>query len=304
GTVVTGTTTTNTYDLNGTSIVRGPDGEYLAVSNTGGGGGGDDSDDSTDNNADAESESEQDDTESSCGSGTETFAAYAERIVRQAVSESSQQDSGPSGIVSLPRELTREPEANHIRLFLQPSTVTPLSPYSEAHGIVGFYYVDQETPETAVLESDDLVITTSTEYERIMPVRTEYERITITASSAPGSERGGGGLDVRPLHVSHPTFHTNAYEFPMQANLEGTYDVSAVSGGYMQNATLHVVPPYETDYHLNVTALPARSDAHAAAVSGNDGGGEHPLFLVSIIDDAGRIIDVHEEFGEPRTVRA
>lgn len=296
GTVVTGTTSVDAYSLNGTSAVRGPDGNYQIVQSVGG----------DEEDAVQEEDAEQDAASTSCGSETETFAAYAERIVRASIAAALQPDSESDGaatssIITLPRELTHNPEANHIRLFLQPSVVTPLSPHSGTQGIVGFYHTETETPETATLASEDLVITTSTEYERITPVRTDYERITITANSAPGSERGGGGLDTRPLHVAHPTFYTNAYEFPMTANLEGVYDVSAVSGGYTQNAQLNVVPPYETDYHLQVAALPARADTMTDPGTHEE---EQPLFLVSLIDDAGRIIDIQEEFGEPRVVRA
>ena len=302
GTVVTGTTTVDARDLNGTNVVRGPDGNYRVVESAGIGedGGGDGQEAHGGEGPDAPS--------TSCGSETETFTAYAERIVRTAVAAASQENqdaeggSSINGIITLPRELTHSPEANHIRLFLQPSTVTPLPPYSGMQGVVGFYHTESETAVTATLETENLIITTSTQYERITPVRTDYERITITASSAPGSDRGGGGLDVRPLHVAHPTFHTNAYVFPMTANFEGVYDVSAVSGGYAQDAQMRVVPPYETDYHLHVVGLPARSAGQPQADPAEDGG--QPLFLVSIIDDAGRIIDIREEFGEPRTVRA
>ena len=297
GTVVTSSTTADAYDANSTSFVRDSDGNYLIVT-----GNGDRQQQQQQQQEEEEEEDgdeqQQDDSASTnrtCGSGTETWAAYVDRIIRASAASAAQSGENTDGAtVQFPRETYGPPEPNNIRLFMQPSTVTPLHPHSGAQGVVGFYRADVQEPEQALFTDGHLTIVTTTEYERVTPVRAEYESITITASSAPGSERGGGGIDVRPHHVSHPTYITNAYAFPIRANLEGTYSVQAASGGHVQNATLSVVRPYETAYHLDVTELPARGQA----------GEEQPLFMVSLVDDAGRIIDVLEEFGEPRTVRA
>ncbi|MDE0266397.1 MAG: hypothetical protein OXK17_05160 [Thaumarchaeota archaeon] len=297
GTVVTSSTTAAAYDTNSTSVVEGSDGNYLIVTGSGGGGDRQQQQQQQGDGDGQQQDAQQDDslTNRSCGSGTETWAAYVDRIIRASVASSTQSGGNTDGsTIQFPRETYGPPEPNNIRLFMQPSTVTPLQPHSGTQGVVGFYRVDVQEPEQASFTDGDLTIVTSTEYERVTPVRAEYESITITASSAPGSERGGGGIDVRPHHVSHPTFHTNAYAFPIQANLEGTYSVQAASGGHVQNATLRVVHPYETAYHLHVTELPARGPV----------GEEQPLFMVGLVDDAGRIIDVLEEFGEPRTVMA
>ena len=297
GTVVTSSTTAAAYDTNSTSIVEDSGGNYLIV--TGAGGGDQQQQQRQEGEGDEQQQDAQQDdsasTNRSCGSGTETWAAYVDRIIRASVASSTESGENTDGsTIQFPRETYGPPEPNNIRLFMQPSTVTPLQPHSSTQGVVGFYRVDVQEPEQASFTDGDLTIVTSTEYERVTPVRAEYESITITASSAPGSERGGGGIDVRPHHVSHPTFPTNAYTFPIQANLEGMYSVQAASGGHVQNTTLRVVHPYETAYHLHVTELPPRGPV----------GEEQPLFMVNLVDDAGRIIDVLEEFGEPRTVRA
>ena len=287
GTVVTSDTTVSAYDTNSTAITQDSAGTYHVVSSADSAGGGD-----------GQGAGQQDNSTStnrSCGSGTETWAAYVDRVVRASVASSAQSGGDADGsTIRFPREAYGPPEPNDIRLFMQPSTVTPLSPHSGTQGVVGFYYVESGESDQATLVDGDLTITTSTEYERITPLRISYESMTITATSAPGSERGGGGIDVRPLHVAHPTFHTNAHAFPIRANFEGEYVVQAASGGHVSNATLSVVHPYETAYHLAVTELPARGQV----------GEEQPLFMVSLVDDAGRIIDVLEEFGEPRIVRA
>ena len=289
GTVVTSDTEVSAYDTNSTAITRDSAGDFHVVSSS--------SDSDGSSGADGRGAGGRDNSTStnrSCGSDTETWSAYVDRVVGASVGAITQDADTGGATIGFPREVYGPPEPNHVRLFMQPSTVTPVPPHSGTHGVVGFYHTESGESEWTVDVDGDLTVTTSTEYERITPLRISYESMTVTATSAPGSERGGGGIDVRPHHVAHPTFHTNAHAFPILANLEGEYGVQAASGGRVSNATLSVVHPYETAYHLRVTELPPRGQA----------GEEQPLFLVGLADDAGRIIDVLEEFGEPRTVRA
>ena len=250
-----------------------------------------------------------------CGAGTESFSEYVKRLVLESVAErvgassSFDTDTAP---LTLPRELPENPEANDIKFFVQPNLVTPLPDHSEAYGVVGFYHTETEERADISLSYDGSVLFESeSSYERITPVRVDYERVTVTVSSAPGSERrgfaDGGGLDVQPYHVAHPTFHTNSMIFPIGAGAEGAYELSAVAGGHSKNTTLRVVHPYETGYHLQIVELPVLP-VQAAEDEGADESDSvtvplQPLFLVTLTDDMGRIIDITEEFGGPRTIR-
>ena len=209
------------------------------------------------------------------GGGAETFREYAQRIVdehaRAAIHD------GHQAIPQLPRELPEKPPVNHVRLWVYPDVTG-----HAARGTVGFYHMETETAHTVTYDENGTRIETESEYTRLIPVRTDYHHVTVAAPHM--------DVLVQPVHVAHPTKYTNAYDFPIAAGREGTYDISVTSGGHTATGTLRVAAPYETGYRLQLVPIPAMP------------GAEQPLYMASITDGGGRIIDVYDEFGQGRTI--
>jgi len=136
---------------------------------------------------------------------------------------------------------------------------------------------------TVTYDENGTRIDTESEYTRLIPARTDYHHVTV---AAPHKD-----VLVQPVHVAHPTRYTNAYDFPIAAGREGTYDIGVTSGGHTATGTLRVVAPYETGYRLQLVPVPAVLGAAA-----------QPLYVASITDGKGRILDVRDEFGRDRTV--
>ena len=213
-----------------------------------------------------------------CGSSTvETFREYAQRIVGEHASAAIH--GGHQGIPKLPRELPDKPPANHVRFWIYPDVTS-----HAARGTVGFYHLETETVHTVTYDENGTRIDTESEYTRMIPARTDYHHVTVAAPH--------GDILVQPVHVAHPTRYTNAYDFPISAGREGAYDISVTSGGHTDTGTLRVAAPYEADYRLQLVPVPAVS------------GGVQPLYVASITDGKGRIIDVYDEFGRDRTISA
>lgn len=211
-----------------------------------------------------------------CGSSrAETFREYAQRIVdehaRAAIS------GGHQNIPQLPRELPDKPPTNHIRFWVYPDVTG-----HAARGTVGFYHLETETVHTVTYDENGTRIDTESEYTRLIPARTDYHHVTVAAPH--------GDMLVQPVHVAHPTRYTNAYDFPIAAGREGTYDIGVTSGGHTAAATLRVAAPYETGYRLQLVPVPAAL------------GAAQPLYMASITDGKGRILDVRDEFGRDRTI--
>ncbi len=213
-----------------------------------------------------------------CGDSTvETFREYAQRIIGEHARSAIQ--GGHQGIPKIPRELPDQPPANHVRFWIYPDVTS-----HAARGTVGFYHLETETVHTVTYDENGTKIDTESEYTRLIPARTDYHRVTVAAPH--------GDILVQPVHVAHPTRYTNAYDFPIFAGREGAYDVSVTSGGRTDTGTLRVVAPYGADYRLQLVPVPAIS------------GGVQPLYMASITDGKGRIIDVYDEFGRDRTISA
>ena len=212
-----------------------------------------------------------------CGSGSvETFREYARRIVDEHARAAIH--GGHQNIPQLPRELPEKPPANHIRFWVYPDVTG-----HAARGTVGFYHLETETVHTVTYDENGTRIDTESEYTRLIPARTDYHRVTVAAPH--------GDVLVQPVHVAHPTRYTNAYDFPIAAGREGTYDIGVTSGGHTATGTLRVAAPYETGYRLQLVPVPAVLGAAA-----------QPLYMASITDGKGRILDVRDEFGRDRTV--
>ena len=213
-----------------------------------------------------------------CGDSTvETFREYAQRIIGEHASAAIH--GGHQSIPKLPRELPDKPPANHVRFWIYPDVTS-----HAARGTVGFYHLETETVHTVTYDENDTRIDTESEYTRLIPARTDYHHVTVAVPH--------GDILVQPVHVAHPTRYTNAYDFPIFAGREGAYDVSVTSGGRTDTGTLRVAAPYEADYRLQLAPIPAVS------------GGVQPLYVASITDGKGRIIDVYDEFGRDRTISA
>ena len=210
------------------------------------------------------------------GTKVETFREYAQRIVDEHARTAIY--GGHQNIPQLPRELPEKPPANHIRFWVYPDVTG-----HAARGTVGFYHLETETVHTVTYDENGTRIDTESEYTRLIPARTDYHHVTV---AAPHKD-----VLVQPVHVAHPTRYTNAYDFPIAAGREGTYDIGVTSGGHTATGTLRVVAPYETGYRLQLVPVPAVLGAAA-----------QPLYVVSITDGKGRIIDVRDEFGRDRTV--
>ncbi len=213
-----------------------------------------------------------------CGDGTvETFREYAQRIIDEHASAAIH--GGHQSIPKLPRELPDKPPANHVRFWIYPDVTS-----HAARGTVGFYHLETETVHTVTYDENGTKIDTESEYTRMIPARTDYHHVTVAAPH--------GDILVQPVHVAHPTRYTNAYDFPIFAGREGAYDISVTSGGRTDTGTLRVAAPYEADYRLQLVPV------HAVS------GGVQPLYVASITDGKGRIIDVYDEFGRDRTISA
>ena len=213
-----------------------------------------------------------------CGDSTvETFREYAKRIIGEHASAAIH--GGHQSIPKLPRELPDQPPANHVRFWIYPDVTS-----HAARGTVGFYHLETETVHTVTYDENGTKIDTESEYTRMIPARTDYHHVTVAAPH--------GDILVQPVHVAHPTRYTNAYDFPIFAGREGAYDISVTSGGRTATGTLRVAAPYEADYRLQLVPVPAAP------------GTVLPLYMASITDGKGRIIDVHGEFGRDRTISA
>jgi len=214
-----------------------------------------------------------------CGGGkTETFREYAQRIIDEHARAAIH--GGHQSIPQLPRELPEKPPANHVRFWVYPD----VTGYA-ARGTVGFYHLETETVHTVTYDENGTRIDTESEYTRLIPTRTDYHHVTV---AAPHND-----VLVQPVHVAHPTRYTNAYDFPIAAGREGTYDIGVTSGGHTATGTLRVAAPYETGYRLQLVPVPAVLGAAA-----------QPLYVASVTDGKGRIIDVRDEFGRDRTISA
>ena len=205
------------------------------------------------------------------GSRAETFREYAQRMVDEHARAAIH--GGHQSIPQLPRELPEKPPANHIRFWVYPDVTG-----HAARGTVGFYHLETETVHTVTYDENGTRIDTESEYTRLIPARTDYHHVTVAAPH--------GDMLVQPVHVAHPTRYTNAYDFPIAAGREGTYEIGVTSGGHTATGTLRVAAPYETGYRLQLVPVPAVLGAAA-----------QPLYVTSITDGKGRIIDVRDEFG-------
>lgn len=213
-----------------------------------------------------------------CGDSTvETFREYVQRIIGEHASAAI--SGGHPSIPKLPRELPDKPPTNHVRFWIYPDVTS-----HAARGTVGFYHLETETVHTVTYDENGTRIDTESEYTRLIPSRTDYHHVTVAAPH--------GDILVQPAHVAHPTRYTNAYDFPIFAGREGAYDISVTSGGHTDTGTLRVAAPYEADYRLQLVSVPAIS------------GGVQPLYVASITDGKGRIIDIRDEFGRDRTISA
>ncbi|MDE0091149.1 MAG: hypothetical protein OXP12_07330 [Thaumarchaeota archaeon] len=211
-----------------------------------------------------------------CGGGkVEMFREYAQRIVDEHARVAIH--GGHQSIPQLPRELPEQPPTNHIRFWVYPDVTGHV-----ARGTVGFYHLETETVHTVTYDENGTRIDTESEYTRLIPARTDYHHVTV---AAPHKD-----VLVQPVHVAHPTRYTNAYDFPIAAGREGTYDIGVTSGGHTATGTLRVAAPYEAGYRLQLVPVPAAL------------GAAQPLYVASITDGKGRILDVHDEFGRDRTV--
>lgn len=211
-----------------------------------------------------------------CGNSmVETFREYTQRIVDEHARAAIY--GGHQNIPKLPRELPEKPPANHIRFWVYPDVTG-----HAARGTVGFYHMETETTHTVTYDENGTRIDTESEYTRLIPARTDYHHVTV---AAPHKD-----VLVQPVHVAHPTRYTNAYDFPIAAGREGTYDIGVTSGGHTATGTIRVAAPYETDYRLQLVPVPAVL------------GAVQPLYMASITDGKGRIIDVRDEFGRDRTI--
>ena len=211
-----------------------------------------------------------------CGGGkAETFREYAQRMVDEHARAAIH--GGYQNIPQLPRELPEKPPANHIRFWVYPDVTG-----HAARGTVGFYHLETETVHTVTYDENGTRIDTESEYTRLIPARTDYHHVTV---AAPHKD-----VLVQSVHVAHPTRYTNAYDFPIAAGREGVYDIGVTSGGHTATGTLRVAAPYETGYRLQLVPVPAAL------------GAAQPLYVASIIDGKGRILDVRDEFGEDRTI--
>ncbi|MCE2498687.1 MAG: hypothetical protein J4F28_06850, partial [Nitrosopumilaceae archaeon] len=204
-----------------------------------------------------------------CGSSTvETFREYTQRIVDEHARAAIY--GGHQNIPQLPRELPEKPPTNHIRFWVYPDVTG-----HAARGTVGFYHMETETTHTVTYDENGTRIDTESEYIRLIPSRTDYHHVTVAAPH--------GDVLVQPRY-------TNAYDFPIAAGREGTYDIGVTSGGHTATGTLRVAALYETDYRLQLVPVPVVL------------GAVQPLYMASITDGKGRIIDVHDEFGQDRTI--
>lgn len=210
------------------------------------------------------------------GNRAETFREYAQRIVDEHAHAAIH--GGHPSIPQLPRELPDKPPANHIRFWVYPDVTN-----HAARGTVGFYHLETETVHTVTYDENGTKIDTESEYTRLIPVRADYHHVTV---AAPHKD-----ILVQPVHVAHPTRYTNAYDFPIAAGREGAYDIGVTSGGHTATGTLRVAAPYEAGYRLQLIPVPAVLGAAA-----------QPLYVASITDGKGRILDVRDEFGRDRTI--
>lgn len=152
-----------------------------------------------------------------------------------------------------------------------------------AYATVGFYRGTGVTETIPEYYTNGTTIERHVEYERLVPARAEHLAFYIA---------GDRSMLYEPNHVIIPSRHTNAATFPITAYREGSYEIVAAGAGSTDTAGLVVAAPHETKYRVQARNLPAIPDTL------------QPLYMVTITDDTGTILDVYEEFSGPRTIRA
>ena len=230
------------------------------------------------------------DTDGGCsGDTTETYTEYLARLVASGITDAATATQPPphppaqnARDAAAGRLADDPPPINHVRLWVHPDTTS-----AHAQGTIGFYHLEAETTRTATIGENGTVLETDTTYERLIPTRADgYQHVTISAAPP--------GVTVQPVHITHPTHHTNAYTFPLTGGAAGAYAISATAAGYTHTDMLTVRAPYESTYELQLVPLPVRQ---AAAHAGETHHRAPPLFLITITDSAGRIVDIDDEFG-------
>lgn len=254
----------------------------------------------------------------------ETFREYVKRVIYQNTVLSLVDDAA-SADSELPLSHIRHlqtqqnPPINHVKLWLYPNTTSRAT-----LGIVGFYHLESDTQRTFLLdENTGSKIETESKYTLLTPVRiAENHHVAVSAEVGVGGvgkingnmhdhtnvdmDSAASALSFQPIHVTQPSRHTNMYVFPIMAGHEGAYDISVTSEGATDTQTLNVVEPHRAHYKIQAVQLPVLPSTydHNDEDSKKRQQQQQPLYMVTVTDGTGRILDVYDEFGTDRTIKA
>ena len=152
-----------------------------------------------------------------------------------------------------------------------------------AYGIASLYYAEtNEVLDITLDGNSETQITNSVEHTTLIPLK--YEDVLISISSASGLTHNNNYL------VDGARYPTNSKVFEIIADDVGEYTITATGAKNHDDANLTVTTSYNTQYSIQLTQLPTKS---------ND---TQPLVMISIIDEDANILDIGDSFGKSLTL--
>ncbi len=167
-------------------------------------------------------------------------------------------------------------DINYIQLQVYPDITDDF-----AYGVASLYHIEQ-TEEIEITVNEDVQISNVVEQTVLIPIKTEDVQISI-------SSENGLSHDSSYL-LNDVSFPTNSKVFEITANSVGNYTVTATGGNNYDTVNLQVTTDHNSLYSVHITELPILSHS------------TQPLFMVSIINEDGKLVDVSELFGRLTTV--
>ena len=169
-------------------------------------------------------------------------------------------------------------EPNYIIFDVFPDVTDDIS-----YGFASVYYSNSTDVLDITIDSDSgTQITHLVEHTTLIPIKSEDLMISISSES--GLTHNSNYL------IDGARYPTHSKMFEIIADEVGEYTVIATGAKSHNDASLSVTTSYNTQYSIQLTKLPTKSDD------------VQPLIMVSIIDENSNILDIGDSFGASITL--
>ena len=169
-------------------------------------------------------------------------------------------------------------EPNYIQFDVFPDVTDDI-----AYGIASVYYSEStEVLDVTIGDNSETQITNLVEHTTLIPLKSEDVLISISSES--------GLVHNSNYLVDGARYPTHSKIFEIIAEDVGEYTIMATGAKSHDDANLTVTTSYNTQYSIQLTQLPTKSD------------NTQPLVMVSIIDENANILDIGDSFGTSITL--